>query len=236
MRFLYLFFVLLLSISITSTAQWTSSRPDGHAPLGVMGDHTHGAGEFMLSYRFRYMNMDGNRGGSDGVSSTDVVDPNNFNFVFMHGFTYLGQAPDWSWGIQAGGVLRFGENDYSLGNKFMLTTWGARKLSKWVSASARIEANSWGNVSGASPAFAGAVNMRMVPTVFPEMRGGSRIDAGLGINTSIGGSLSGLQFAVEALLPVAQNLDGPQLETDLQVIACGMRFEKGVYWLSVVSD
>jgi hypothetical protein len=32
--------------------RWSSSGPAGHAPMGVMGDHTHSAGEWMLSYMF----------------------------------------------------------------------------------------------------------------------------------------------------------------------------------------
>ncbi|MFY0601826.1 MAG: hypothetical protein JXR03_19280 [Cyclobacteriaceae bacterium] len=52
---------------------WTSGRPDGHAPIGVMGDHTHGKGDFMFSYRFMYMNMDGMRDGSSKVSSAEVL-------------------------------------------------------------------------------------------------------------------------------------------------------------------
>jgi hypothetical protein len=36
-------------------------RADGHAPIGVMGNHRHKSGEFMVSYRFMYMDMEGNR-------------------------------------------------------------------------------------------------------------------------------------------------------------------------------
>ena len=32
--------------------RWSSAGPAGHAPLGVMGDHTHAAGEWMLAYSF----------------------------------------------------------------------------------------------------------------------------------------------------------------------------------------
>lgn len=34
-------------------------RADGHAPIGVMGDHLHKTGEVMLSYRFMHMDMGG---------------------------------------------------------------------------------------------------------------------------------------------------------------------------------
>jgi len=55
-------------------------RADGHAPIGVMGDHMHKAGEFMLSYRFMHMDMAGNRIGTDEVSPEEIVTtvPNRF--------------------------------------------------------------------------------------------------------------------------------------------------------------
>lgn len=51
-----------------------------HAPIGVMGDHTHTAGEVMLSYRFMHMDMGGNRIGTDSVSPDTIVTtvPNRF--------------------------------------------------------------------------------------------------------------------------------------------------------------
>ncbi len=39
--------------------QWSSGRPDGHAPVSIMGDHYHGKGEVMFSYRFMPMYMKG---------------------------------------------------------------------------------------------------------------------------------------------------------------------------------
>ncbi len=35
------------------------SRPDSHAPLHIMGDHTHRKGEWMFSYRYMHMDMSG---------------------------------------------------------------------------------------------------------------------------------------------------------------------------------
>ncbi len=52
--------------------EWTSSRPDGHAPIGVMGEHTHEHGEFMFSYRFMRMSMAGNRDGTEQLDVSDV--------------------------------------------------------------------------------------------------------------------------------------------------------------------
>jgi len=69
---------LLLWIN-NSTAQetqatnlWTSARPDGHAPISVMGDHTHKKGDVMVSYRFMPMWMEGNLSGSDDISNEGI--------------------------------------------------------------------------------------------------------------------------------------------------------------------
>ena len=50
-------------------------RADGHAPIGVMGDHRHAAGEIMFSYRFMRMNMEGNRIGTTDVSPLQIATP-----------------------------------------------------------------------------------------------------------------------------------------------------------------
>ena len=51
-----------------------------HAPIGVMGEHLHAAGEFMLSYRFMYMDMQGNRIDTSGTDADTIVTdiPNRF--------------------------------------------------------------------------------------------------------------------------------------------------------------
>ena len=55
-----------------------STRPDSHASLGVMGDHAHGESEWMLSYRFMTMGMEGLRDGAESISPDEV-----------HGFTVI---------------------------------------------------------------------------------------------------------------------------------------------------
>lgn len=56
-------------------------RADSHAPIGVMGDHVHNAGEFMFSYRYMRMEMEGNRIGQSEVSPEFIVQnvPNRFD-------------------------------------------------------------------------------------------------------------------------------------------------------------
>ena len=58
--------------SLSAHEGGTISRPDAHAPISIMVDHTHKKGEWMLSYRFMRMNMNGMRSGSTQISSEDV--------------------------------------------------------------------------------------------------------------------------------------------------------------------
>ena len=66
----------LACVSLSLTAPAYAHDGDGgnvtyatdHAPIGVMADHRHKKGEWMLSYRYSYMDMDGNR---DGTTSLD---------------------------------------------------------------------------------------------------------------------------------------------------------------------
>lgn len=48
------------------------SNADDHAPIGVMGDHMHGKGEWMASYRFMTMSMNGNLLKSDEISDMEI--------------------------------------------------------------------------------------------------------------------------------------------------------------------
>jgi len=50
-----------------------NSTASSHAPLGVMGDHLHKKGEFMFSYRYMRMDMDGSRIGTRRVSARETV-------------------------------------------------------------------------------------------------------------------------------------------------------------------
>lgn len=52
-----------------------------HAPIGVMGDHRHKQGEWMASYRFMTMDMQGNRDGTTPLNAEQIVTtvPNLFS-------------------------------------------------------------------------------------------------------------------------------------------------------------
>ena len=66
---IFLLFIVLNFVH----ADTTSSRPDSHAPIGVMGDHGHKSGEVMLSYRFMAIDMQGLQSGTTPLETTDVL-------------------------------------------------------------------------------------------------------------------------------------------------------------------
>lgn len=69
--FLFLGLILIGFNTIAQETLWTSARPDGHAPINVMGDHSHKKGEWMFSYRFMNMSMDGNLKSSDDINNQE---------------------------------------------------------------------------------------------------------------------------------------------------------------------
>jgi hypothetical protein len=56
-----------------------------HAPIGVMGDHMHKKGEYMFSYRFSHMHMQGNRIGNNKVSPGQIATTNPNPFFGLPG-------------------------------------------------------------------------------------------------------------------------------------------------------
>jgi hypothetical protein len=317
---------------------------DSHAPIGVMADHTHHAGEWMLSYRFRHMDMEGNRSGSDRLSPDQIVTtvPNRFAgqpmqpptlrvvpvemsmdmhmFGFMYapsdwltlmamgmvmeksmrhrtfagpagtdvlgafttrssglgdtsltgmfnvyrgernriqinaglsmptgsiterdeiltpmntrplvrlpyamqlgsgtwdlkaGVSWAGRYRRWGWGAQYASTFRPGENDedYSLGDRHLVTAWGGYRWRDWISTSVRIEAEHEGRIDGVDSRIIGPVQ-----TADPDNYGGETVTALFGVNLAgQSGLLRGQRLALEAGLPLYRKLNGPQMETD----------------------
>jgi hypothetical protein len=62
-----------IAASTPARADTAVARADDHAPIGVMGDHRHHAGEWMFSYRYMHMDMTGNRDGKDAISPDQIA-------------------------------------------------------------------------------------------------------------------------------------------------------------------
>ncbi|MEP4079375.1 transporter [Haloferula sp.] len=64
---------LFLGLSINTSSAGNhcdhlNPRGDDHAPISIMGDHIHSAGDWMLSYRYMFMQMDDLYSGSSKIS------------------------------------------------------------------------------------------------------------------------------------------------------------------------
>ena len=51
----------------------SKANSQSHAPIGVMADHMHKSGEWMFSYRYMYMEMEGNRDGTNSISPDEII-------------------------------------------------------------------------------------------------------------------------------------------------------------------
>ncbi len=119
-------------------------------------------------------------------------------------------------GAQGVAVVRLDENDndYTLGDRFHLSSWLSKDWTSAFSSSIRLNAEWWGNIDGTDKKLP-LMAPKMVPTADPDLRAGRRFDLMVGASISpASGILQGHRFAVEYGKPVYQNLDGPQLETD----------------------
>lgn len=128
--------------------------------------------------------------------------------------TWRRREGPWSFGARYMGVFRLGDNDqgYAFGDVHTVTAWGAYQWNPIVNTSLRIAARNEGTIEGRDAMIAAPVQ-----TADPYNYGGERVDLLLGVNLSGQGALSGMQFAVEAGIPVYQDLNGPQMETDVVV-------------------
>jgi hypothetical protein len=128
------------------------------------------------------------------------------------GATYAGFGRAFAWGAQWRSTFRLFENNdgYELGDEHRLTGWLSYLFRDPVSASLRLEYYRRGNVSGQDPDIVGPVQ-----TADPDRQAADRMDLAFGLNLAAQeGALHGWRLSFEYVVPVDQDLDGPQLEVD----------------------
>ena len=132
-------------------------------------------------------------------------------YDLLPGITYLGRSGNIGYGAQLTGVFRLGSNNgYTLGNEVKANVWGSVQPAPWISLSGRLEAMTLDRISGIDPLIRGPVQ-----TADPRNYGGDFVTAYLGVNTIVqNGALRVHRFALEAGMPVYQDLNGPQMERD----------------------
>ena len=133
-------------------------------------------------------------------------------YDLMPAITYTQRLNGGSWGSQVSATLRTGgsnDRNYRLGNEIQATAWYTHLLTQNSSASLRINYLNRGNVRGRD----NELNPNIVQTAVTSNQGRERID----LSTEFSHSLQqGTRLSIELSAPIYQDLDGPQLETDLQ--------------------
>lgn len=133
-------------------------------------------------------------------------------YDLIGGLTYAGFASAWGWGAQWGSLVRIGKNheDYALGDEHELQGWLSYLVNRSVSISGRVGYLYRGNTDGQDARI-----MAPVQTADPHRQGLERVDLGLGANFLVPGDRH--RLALEVTIPVHEDLNGPQLETDWMV-------------------
>lgn len=134
-------------------------------------------------------------------------------FDFKPSLTARNRTGRWSYGAQASAVIRLDENDegYALGDVAEATGWLALEPKPWVSFSGRLQARSVGQIDGQD-----ALITAPVQTADPDNHGGETLQVLAGLNLAgQTGWQKGHRIAAEIGLPLYQDLNGPQMETDV---------------------
>jgi hypothetical protein len=126
---------LIFSSLSAHEGPWTSARPDGHAPISVMGDHMHEMGEWMVSYRYMSMEMEGLLKGKSNVTKGDVASDYSASMMGnmlpkdmtmdMHMFGTMYAISD-KWTLM--GMLNYLDNEMSMQNGNKMESSGLADL------------------------------------------------------------------------------------------------------------
>lgn len=130
---------------------------------------------------------------------------------FMPEVTYSGKFNLFGWGAQYAGTIRTEkDNDYQWGDKHIISGWASYAFCDWISLSGRLKFSTMGEINGRD-----ANIVAPVQTADPNNYGGEQIDLKFGLNL-IGqtGWMRGHRLAIEGGIPLMQDLNGPQMETD----------------------
>ena len=135
-------------------------------------------------------------------------------FDFLPRITIRGRQGPWTYGARYSGVIRLGDNDegYALGDIHALTAWGLYEWTPVVNTSLRIAALTEDSISGRDPLIAAPVQ-----TAVPAFSGGERVDLFLGLGLTGQGDWQAYRLDAEVGVPIHQDLNGPQMETDYSV-------------------
>lgn len=149
-------------------------------------------------------------------------------YDLLPSITWLEQFDTWSYGAQASGIIRLedeNDQDYRLGHVFELTSWASSNFTEWLSFSTGLSYKNTGKLKGDQKDVSQGPMMgrNTVTTAYEDNTGCERLDGLFGINLlGTSGALKGHNLSIDIRLPLWQDLNGYQLETDW-VLAIGWR-------------
>ena len=139
------------------------------------------------------------------------------SFEARPSITFSGAHGNWSYGGQLHGVfpLQTNSSEYRHGNSVSATTWGARRISNWLSLSGRLMFSHKGSITGKHP----DLDLNRSPSHRPDFQGFNRLGVAISSNLIVpAGTLAGQRLAIEFILPVYQNLTGTQLRSRWKLV------------------
>ena len=143
-------------------------------------------------------------------------------FDLLPSLTFVQQFADWSYGAQTSAVIRLEDensNHYRFGNIFGATAWAGYKVNDWIALNAGVAYSYEGELKGTQKDV-NTISMvgRSVPTAFGENYGGQQVDSLFGMNYYVPrGPFKNHRLAVDVRVPMWQDLNGLQLETDFSL-------------------
>lgn len=120
-------------------------------------------------------------------------------------------------GYHARRIWRPSENErgYKASQQTTFGLWVAAPLGRWLSLSARGLYEQWSDVSGGDERMDVSAN----PANDPARQGGERWSVPVGVTVRVPrGIFAGHRFMAEAIIPVYQDLNGPQLEAHWGIV------------------
>lgn len=154
----------------------------------------------------------------DGTHQTSrafyAMQPGSGTFDVMPGVVYAGHLEKWSWGVGYRGRFPIAANPqgYLYGDLHEFNGWGGYTWIPGLTTTFRVNASVQGPIRGFDPNIRGKA-----PAANPNFYGGQRVELFGG--ATISGKFIGyeaLSIAIEAGIPVYQNLNGPQISKNWQ--------------------
>ena len=125
--------------------------------------------------------------------------------------TYTDSIEKFGWGLQAGYRWHLGTNDngYTWGNALQVVGWGKYAITASLLGVGKLTVIDRRRMDGQDP----ELDPERSPVTDPRATGGTRVDLSTGLNGFFGENQSHV-LGAEFGIPVYQDLNGPQMETD----------------------